>query len=433
MYRWLLIPLLLLLTGCNDKIPESYFTAEKAIQYFKEVKEICDKDDGQLWGKNLYGPLVYIDRVSRKIIANQPDQDGLLKFKDGVYNGLYPKEQMIHNAIVEFGGTRFAAVTLPQTEDEYFIKTRSIRGLFHRFQQEAGIMPSAFNITSMDKRESRLWIKLEWKALRNAIASTGDARQLAVRDALIFRHANNSFASGDSAEKTRFENYEGLSTFTFILFATNSPDEFKQKIFDYLDWVYSFQSYARSYGFAHGALYSTLLYEQGFDFKTINSDTIDLGNKVREVYNVVLPDICRDVAGSLALNYGIDEIYKEEEIRLTEIKESIHEQVSRFTEKPVVFLELKSPYFNFEPENIHSLDTLGTLYRAIRVSDNWGKLTVDNGGCLVSNNFKFIRITAKSLKEDKNHIEGDGWNLILNDGWEIVKVNENYFVRTFTP
>jgi hypothetical protein len=180
-------------------------------------------------------------------------------------------------------------------------------------------------------------------------------------------------------------------------------------------------------------LYSALLHEKGFDFKSINSDTIDLGNKVRQVYSVELPDICRDVAGSLAMNYDIDGIYKEEELRLVEIKESIHEQIGIFTEKPVVFLELKSPYFNFEPENIHSLDTLGTLYSAIRVSDNWGKLTVDKGGCLVSNNFKYIRITAKSLKEDKNHIGGDGWNLLLNDGWEMVKVNENYFIRTFMP
>jgi hypothetical protein len=285
----------------------------------------------------------------------------------------------------------------------------------------------------MDKRESRLWIKLEWRALRKAIASTGDERQLAVRDALIFRHANRNFSSGDTSEETRFENYEGLSTFTFILLASDSPDEFKQKLFDYLDWVYSFQSYARSYGFVHGALYSALLHEKGFDFKSINSDTIDLGNKVRQVYSVELPDICRDVAGSLAMNYDIDGIYKEEELRLVEIKESIHEQIGIFTEKPVVFLELKSPYFNFEPENIHSLDTLGTLYSAIRVSDNWGKLTVDKGGCLVSNNFKYIRITAKSLKEDKNHIGGDGWNLLLNDGWEMVKVNENYFIRTFMP
>ena len=97
---------------------------------------------------------------------------------------------------------------------------------------------------------------------------------------------------------------------------------------------------------------------------------------------------------------------------MADIKERIHRQISIFTEKPVVFFELESPYFDFEPEDIRSLDTLGTLYTAMRVSDNWGKLTVDNGGCLVSNNLKYLRITAKGFKEAKNHIYGEGWHLI---------------------
>ncbi|MDO9340199.1 MAG: hypothetical protein Q7T72_06680, partial [Bacteroidales bacterium] len=124
---------------------------------------------------------------------------------------------------------------------------------------------------------------------------------------------------------------------------------------------------------------------------------------------------------------------KEEEQRLSDIRESIHKQISTFTENPVVFLELESPYFDFEPENIHSLDTLGTLYSSMRISDNWGKLTVDKGGCLVSNNFKYLRITAKGFKEDKNHISGEGWLLILNNDWELVLVDQNYFVRKLMP
>jgi hypothetical protein len=139
------------------------------------------------------------------------------------------------------------------------------------------------------------------------------------------------------------------------------------------------------------------------------------------------------VAGSLALSYDIDVINKEEEIRQSDIQERLHKLVSTFTEKPVVFLELESPYFDFEPENIHPLDTLGTLYSSIRVSDNWGKLTVDEGGCLVSNNFKFLRITAKGYKADKNRISGEGWHLILDDNWELVRVEDNYFVRKLMP
>jgi hypothetical protein len=285
----------------------------------------------------------------------------------------------------------------------------------------------------MDEKEARLWIKLEWKALRKALNSEGKERQLAIRDALIFRGSNRELYLKYTTDQNRFETYEGLSTFTYTLLCTNSCDEFKSRLFENMDRIYSMQSYARSYGFIHGALYASLLHQIGFDFRVIHSDNYDLGNTVKELYQIELPEICRDVAGSLAVNYEIDEINREEELRLANIKESLHKEVSIFTERPVVFLELESPYFDFEPENIHSLDTLGTLYSSMRISDNWGKLTVDKGGCLVSNSLKYLRITAKGIKTDKSQIAGEGWILNLNSGWELVRIEDNYFVRMLMP
>jgi hypothetical protein len=433
MKKWIIFPVLLMLISCKGKNSESYFTTDKASRCLKDIEEICNRDNGKLWGINLYGPIMFVERVTRRIVANQPDNEGILKSKDGVYTGIYPKELVLSNAPVKFGGTQFAMVPLPAEEDEYRIKTRTIHSLFHLFQKNEGVIASTFNLTNMEEKEARLWIKLEWKALRKAINSRGEERQLAIRDALIFRGSNRELNRKYATDENRFETYEGLSTFTYTLLCTNSPEEFKSRLFENLDRIYSMQSYARSYGFIHGALYASLLYDKGYDFKNIKTDSFDLGDTVRELYKIELPDICRDVAGSLAVNYDIESVNKEEEKREAEIKESIHNQISIFTEKPVVFLELESPSFDFEPEDIHSLDTLGTIYNSMRVSDNWGKLTVDKGGCLVSNNLKFIRITAKAFKADKNHISGDGWHLILNSEWELVPVDQNYFVRKLIP
>ena len=433
MRKWIFFAAALTIISCKSKNTETYFTAGKAASYFKEIESICNRDSGKLWGSNLYGPIMFVERGTRRIEANQPDDEGILKLKDAVYIGTYPKELILTNAPVKFGGTLFAMAPLPPEEDEYRIKTIAIHSLFHRFQEGEGIMPSAFYSNNMDEKEARLWIKLEWKALRKAINSIGDERQLAIRDALIFRGSNRELYSKYANDENRFETFEGLATFTYTLLCTNSPEEFKSRLFGNLDRIYSMQSYARSYGFIQGALYATLLYDKGFDFKKIDRENFDLGNAVKELYNINLPAICRDVAGSIALNYDIEAINKEEEKRDADIKESIHNQISIFTEKPVVFLELESPYFDFEPEDIHSLDTLGTLYNSMRVSDNWGKLTVDKGGCLVSNNLKYIRITAKAFKADKNHISGEGWHLILNNDWELVPVDQNYFVRKLMP
>jgi hypothetical protein len=433
MKKWILLPALLFLFSCKGDNTDTYLTPGKASQYFRSIEDICNRDAGKLWGTNLYGPLMFIDRTSRRIIANQPDEEDLLKWKDGIYTGLYPKELIINFTPVKFGGKLFALAPLPNAEDNYRIKTAAIHGLFHRFSETSGIVPASYNTNNMDEKEARLWIKLEWKALRKAMNSQGEERQVSIRDALIFRGSNRDLYQKYASDENRFETYEGLSTFTYTLLCTNSADEFKARLFENLDRIYSMPSYTRSYGFIHGALYASLLYAKGFDLRKCLTDNFDMGSAVRELYNIKLPSICRDVAGSIALNYDIDAINREEEKRLADIRDRIHKQISTFTEKPLVFLELESPYFDFEPEDIHPLDTLGTLYTSMRVSDNWGKLTVDKVGCLVSNNFKYLRIAAKGFKEEKNRISGEGWHLNLNNDWELVTVDQNYFVRKLMP
>lgn len=430
-----IIPVLFLMfaTGCKDDNIETYFTPERAVAYFKKIENICDRDGGKLWGENLYGPLMFIERPSRKITANQPDRNGILKLKDGIYTGSYPRENIINTIAVEFGGTLFGMAPLPNEEDEFRITSRAIHSLYHRFQHTKGIYPEYFNVTNLDEQQARIWIKLEWKALRKAILSDGEEQTIALRDALIFRGSNRESYPKYAQMENRFETYEGLATFTYLLLTTESEEEYEKRLIDHLERIYSFQSYSRSYGSIHGALYATLLYYKDYDFKTIISDTVDLGETVRRLYNIELPEVCRDVAGSISINYNITSIYEEEEQRLREIKERLDNQVNIFTQRPVVLLELESPYFDFEPEDIQYLDTLGILYHSMRVSDNWGKLTVDKIGCLISNNYKYLRITAKGLRIEKNHIEGEGWQIILNDGWEIKESDQNYYIGKLTP
>jgi hypothetical protein len=432
-FSWIIFPALIFMLGCKAEEKDIYLTPEKARNYFIKIEAACDKDNGKLWGKNLSGPVMFVDRETRKIVANTPDKDGILKEKEGVYTGLYPRENIIANAAVHFGGTLFGMAPLPGEEDEFRIITRALHSLLHRYQDSIGYTSSGYNTGNMDEKNARLWIKLEWKALRKAIESQGPDQQVAIRDALIFRGANHELYPNFTKDQIRFENYEGLATFTHLLLVTNSPEEFKTRLFETLDRFSSFTSYARTYGFIHGALYATLMHQKGFDFKTIRSEDADLGEIVRNLYGVNLPLVCRDVAGSLAFNYDIELIKEEEARHEQEINERTDRIVSTFTDKPVVYFELISPYFDFEPEDIRPLGSYGTLYNKMRTSDNWGKLTVDKGGCLVSNNFKYLRVTAKGFETNKNRVDGEGWHLILNSDWEIVQVEQNYFVRKLAP
>ena len=88
MKKWVFFNIFIILVSCKGKTSETYLTPEKATGYFKSIEEICNRDSGKLWGKNLYAPVMFVERVTRRITANKPDNEGILKSKDEVYTGV---------------------------------------------------------------------------------------------------------------------------------------------------------------------------------------------------------------------------------------------------------------------------------------------------------------------------------------------------------
>ncbi len=434
MKRWtvLFFFLLLLFPQCKEDEGIDYFTVEKAKYYFSEVEKLCNEDNGKLWGENLYGPILLIDARTRKLYSNVQDKKGILKPKEDIFTGTYPREEVINYA-KEFGGTLYAMAPIPEEEDYYRITSRCIHGLFHCFQIRKEIDTPDYNTSHMSDRTARLWLKMEWKALERAIRTSEETRKQAVRDALVFRAARRELYPKYVQEENKFENYEGLASFTYMMLSTGSRDQYLKTLLEYYHRIYDFRSYTFSYGFVHGNLYAHLLNETGFDFSSINSKEFDLGEALRERYDLTLPGISRDIAGSLAFSYDVDLVKEEERQREEQLREGLRRRTAQFTERPVVILELESPNFSFEAEDTDPVDTLGTIYQTIRVTDNWGKLAVEEGGCLVSPNLSFLRVPAKNVKKEKQHITGDGWHIVLNNNWELVKMKENYFVRKLMP
>jgi hypothetical protein len=427
MKRLIIIAALIVLSSCNREEGLEWFSVQKAGEYFKSVEEICNKDDGSLWGENLYGPVMFVDNLNREIYTNVADTQGILKAREGIFTGVLPKERLITNNVIEFGGVRYAMVPLPDTEDHYRITARAVHSLFHCYQERHDLKPSTFNTRHLNDKNTRFYLKLEWKALASAIGATGEARKQAIRDALIFRGARRELFPEAITDENKFENYEGLATFTYIKLCSEDADEMQGRLLEYLDRIYKNTSYASGYGFVHGALYAMLLNDTGFDFKQIQQSDFDLGMAACEAYGVTLPEVCRDVAGSLAVNYDIQSIMTEESEREAAINERTGKIVTTFFDKPVVTVTMESPNFSYEPEDINFLDSLGTLYERLRVSDNWGRLTVDDGGALLANDLRTLRISARDIGIDRNHISGAGWHLVLNDGWQAVTGEKGSF------
>ena len=58
---------------------------DTAAKYFAQAKALSDADGSDLWGWPMYGPMIFVDPVSRFCIANQADAEGRLTSNDGVF------------------------------------------------------------------------------------------------------------------------------------------------------------------------------------------------------------------------------------------------------------------------------------------------------------------------------------------------------------
>jgi len=101
---------------------------------------------------------------------------------------------------------------------------------------------------------------------------------------------------------------------------------------------------------------------------------------------------------------------KERQARLAEFK-------ARLVDGAVLVLPLKHSNYQFNPQTLVPLEGYGTIYPTMRLTDDWGALEVDNGGCLVREKDHEATVGAKGA--DASGASGDGWKLTLNKGWTV--------------
>ena len=146
------------------------FNTDTIYKYFKEIETICNKDNGELWGTNLWSPILVINKDTRKIIANEPDNAGLLQKKGDCYIGKFPENKIIANSITYFGDKLWTMVAYPLPTKKNYRNELFIHEMFHYFQESSNL-EYRYDNTHIDKMQARIYLKLEWSALEKAIIS----------------------------------------------------------------------------------------------------------------------------------------------------------------------------------------------------------------------------------------------------------------------
>ena len=392
----------------------------RAAQYFAEAKAASDRDAGALWGVRLYGPMMFADPRSRMVVANQADAEGKLKREGDVWTGTLPPSEGIANTATNWAGVHWTMIMWGALGRFRQDRVRlMMHECFHRVQDEVGLPAIDAVNNHLDTMDGRIWLQLEWRALDRALRSSGLARRQAVADALAFRDHRRALIASAAKAENALERNEGLAEFTGVKIAAATPAERAEMAEIDLRQAYQRATFVRSFAYVSGPAYGLLLDTARPRWQRGVKGSFDLGELVRQAY--ALPKLVPKGSEGLAAakKYDVDEVIALEKRRDEKRQRDLAEARKKFVEGPVLVVKPGEHFsYGFDPNNVVAVDENSTVYPSLNVSDDWGELKVEGGAMLVREKGMITRLVVPAPAVGGT--KGDGWEMNLKPGWQIV-------------
>ncbi len=384
-----------------------------AVRAFADAHAASERDDGRLWGVPLYGPILFVDAATRRVVANRADGEGRLTPEGGGFVGSLPDSVGIANTSVDWAGVRWAMILWPPPDDVDERTSLLLHESFHRIQPSLGLQSGNPANKHLDTESGRYLLRLEWRALGEALGQTGAARTRALSDALAFRHRRRALFAAASADENALELNEGLAEYTGRVLALALPSARVRRL---LSDAETTPSFTRSFAYATGPAYGLLLDAAGAKWRSGLSATSDLGALAARAYHI------RDAAPAVrslesrARRYGGAAIRRDEALRERSRREREALAMARYVDGPVLVIPLQKMQISFDPNTLVPLGDVGTVYPTLEIRDRWGTLVVTDGA-LVSADWS--RVTVPLGPEDAGALSSAGWRLELSPGWRV--------------
>lgn len=421
----------LFLSGCLSSPTRSHAQpasfADTVAAYFSEVKKVT-ANHRSLWNADLYAPILLVDPVSRTVYANQADSAGLLEKNGKIFTGLLPKTVNISNTSIHWNGVNWAMVMLPVPANKNNRVNLLAHELFHRAQNTLGFYPYNTDNNHLDKKEGRVFLRLELKALLQAL-DAGSASHLKeqIRNALAFRAWRRSLFPGADSTENALELNEGICEFTGMMMSGRRRDGVKAYFKKRFEFFISSPSYVRSFAYETVPVYGYLLsgLNRGWN-RSVNGKT-DLGQFFQREFGITLPADLAAHVKTAAQGYRGEEIIAEEQQREERISKQLAAYKTTLIDSPHVELPLQHMNMSFDYTQMVPLDNHGTVYPKIRITDDWGILEVEKAS-LISPGWNQVNVGYPASINGSRY-SGDGWTLELNDGYILEKAGLNYVLR----
>jgi hypothetical protein len=405
----------------TDGNHETSIDVNLASQYFEELKNILDKDNGWLWGVNLYGKVLFVDPASRVIVANQQNKLNTFKKEGTVFIGELEKEVNLANTAVDLYGEKWTMVIwdhIPR-DNKYDRDWLLAHESWHRIQQDIGLPPMTTDNSHLDKLEGRIYLKLEWRALRKALLSAGSKRVEAIKDALIFRNYRQNIFASARVNESRFEMHEGLANYTGAKLSGYPLDGLLIELERQMKNAEENKSFNWSFAYQTGPAYGILLDELNVSWRSNIKTTSDFGEIIQRAISFQIPKDLKTEAERRYSQYEGEELIKAEQEYEDKQNRILKEYKDIFIEKPNLKIDLIKMNISFNPQEIFPLEEYGNVYRTARIVDEWGILEVGKG-LLLDKNWQRVTVSEPQIIEGQE-IKGDGWVLKLNESWRVVK------------
>lgn len=391
-------------------------TPKIARQCFQEAQDLCKEDGGKLWGVSLCGPILFVDRETRSVVANQADREGLLAQQGEVFVGTLPPEETIAGTVKDWAGVSWVMLPWPLPKEKRERLHMLAHEMFHRVQPGLGLSGANGANSHLDSRDGRVWLQLEWRALQAALKHSDDRRHQAVTDALTFRAYRRSLFPDAAAGERAMETGEGLAEYTGVRLSTDSESAAVARALKNFEFAKSWPTLVYSFAYVSGPAYGLLLDHAKPDWRRGLSAAADQGQMLQQALSISLPDDLEAAAKKRAAKYDADQLIVAETARAAATQEDLARYRQRFVTGPVLIIPIHSMQFQFDPRDIQPLDDLGKLYPKMKMSDAWGILEV-TGGALIAGDWSKVIVPAPGDLHARP-LKGDGWTLELNDGWE---------------
>src|SRR5258706_5403563 len=232
---------------------------DQARLYFSEVRHFGEIDGGKLWGRHVDGPMFFVDPQSRLVVANVRDSTGLLHEQNGVWVGTLPLDQSPANTSIIWAGRRWSMVMWPVSDSRYARGRLLMHESFHRIQDDLGLPASDRANNHFGTAEGRIWTRLEWRALVEALLRSGEERRQALTDAMTFRARRESLSSTAADDERALELNEGLAEYTGYALSGLPHAALYDRIAINLAQSEQQDNFARAFAYVSGPAYALLL------------------------------------------------------------------------------------------------------------------------------------------------------------------------------